>query len=211
MRCCALLQLSRSPLRADVPLPDAHTGRASFIVRGYGAPRTDHREVAPGGEKPAVVTTVEGPSRRRLWDHTTDVTFTSDVYFQGEGLGDYRLCFRVHPSWSTAAVEVLLFAPYADGVDAGARAEIAAAQTDREAAAAAEDVATAEAVTSRLRADLRRLVVEQEYLRGRQARHAETLRSNDARAVAWSGVEWAVLLCLSLLQMLLFRRAFRNY
>jgi hypothetical protein len=89
-----------------------------------------------------------------------------------------------------------------------------------------------------MRADLRRLKTDQAYLKKRQARaqracayaahaqatraltrmrmraqirHAETLRSSDSRAVAWSAAECAALLALAGVQMTLFRRAFRNY
>ena len=44
-----------------------------------------------------------------------------------------------------------------------------------------------------------------------QLRHEKTLASSDRRAVVWSTIECAVLAGLSGLQMILFRRAFRNY
>jgi hypothetical protein len=44
-----------------------------------------------------------------------------------------------------------------------------------------------------------------------QERHEKTLSSSDTRAVVWSTVECVVLAGLSGLQMLFFRRAFKNY
>ena len=44
-----------------------------------------------------------------------------------------------------------------------------------------------------------------------QLRHQQTLASSDKRAVAWSALECLVLAGLSGLQMVFFRRAFKNY
>ena len=44
-----------------------------------------------------------------------------------------------------------------------------------------------------------------------QLRHQQTLASSDKRAVAWSALECVVLVGLSGLQMVFFRRAFKNY
>jgi len=44
-----------------------------------------------------------------------------------------------------------------------------------------------------------------------QLRHQQTLASSDTRAVAWSALEVLVLAGLSGLQMVFFRRAFKNY
>ena len=44
-----------------------------------------------------------------------------------------------------------------------------------------------------------------------QLRHQQTLASSDKRAVAWSALECIVLVGLSGLQMVFFRRAFKNY
>jgi hypothetical protein len=44
-----------------------------------------------------------------------------------------------------------------------------------------------------------------------QIRHTETLASSDRRAVVWTSVEVVMLGGLSVLQMVLFRYAFKNY
>lgn len=58
---------------------------------------------------------------------------------------------------------------------------------------------------------LQRIVVDQSYLKKRQQRHEQTLASSDRRAVAWTLLEVLVLGVLSCLQMVFFRRAFKNY
>ena len=131
------------------------------------------------------------------------------MLFRGEGFGDYKLCFAVQPTWGAASLDYNYFMPFSDAVEAETLA--AAAGEGAEAAAAAEDVAVAQAAVLRMTADLRRLKMDQAHLKRRQVRHAETLASSDTRAVLWSGIECAALLVLSMLQMTLFRRAFRAY
>ena len=49
-------------------LPASHEGRAAFLVRGYGQEPPRGQVRAPGGEQPAVFTTVEGPAGTRLYE-----------------------------------------------------------------------------------------------------------------------------------------------
>ncbi len=64
---------SRNPPPPGTTLPVPHEGRAAFIVRGGGpggAPAPYKRGRAPGGDQPAVIATVRGPSGAPLWEHT---------------------------------------------------------------------------------------------------------------------------------------------
>jgi hypothetical protein len=49
-------------------LPASHEGRAAFLVRGYGLEPPRGQLRAPGGEQPAVYTTVDGPAGTRLYE-----------------------------------------------------------------------------------------------------------------------------------------------
>jgi hypothetical protein len=54
--------------RPGATLPAAHEGRAAFLVRGYGQEPPRGHVRAPGGEQPAVITTVHGPAGTQLYE-----------------------------------------------------------------------------------------------------------------------------------------------
>ena len=154
---------------AGVHLPMPHSGRASFIIKGFMNQAHD----SWGARLPTVLTRISGP-KSDLWKRVTgaplrltaapsrlrsraaapsDFQFKDDVDFLGEGFGEYSLCVSLQSGAGAVAVEVNLFAPFVGMVDPRTVSDVAA--DGKDAKAVAEDVAMAESAVRRLKADLR--------------------------------------------------------
>jgi hypothetical protein len=202
--------LSADSLRPGQTLPDVFGGRASFALR----------PLSTNLASPGVLATVRGPSGAQLWAQHVGPWWKEDAVFAGDGLGEYALCFAYPPSpvppmpslhTGPVSVDFLFLFPYEGAIDPSLLEQPSGEWAPGEVPAAADDIAVAANLVTRLQADARRLAGDQAALAARQERHFETVRSSERRVAVWSGLEAGCLAVLAGMQYFYLRRSFRNY